>query len=145
VDRHVLRFFGGPECDIERVAVRPGANCRLGAVLRHRSAPVMIAELVFGQSLRAGDTWVFEDDLLEDGNDACTDAAHAFRHPEAQCLLEVRFHPAALPAGCHAYARSGLYTERQRICDLTLSSHGTLHLAATNVRAGVLGIGWDWR
>jgi hypothetical protein len=144
VDRHVMRYFGGPECDVERVRVRPGANCRLGQVWRHRSMPVMVAELLFGQALHAGDTWAFEDDLLEDATGACTEMAHAFRYPEAQCLLEVRFHPAAVPAGCHAYARSGLYTERQRICDLSLTTHGTVHLAATDVRTGVLGIGWDW-
>ncbi len=145
VDRHVMRYFGGPECDIERVGVEPGANCRLGQVRRHHSAPVMVAELLFDQALMAGETWAFENDLLDGTTGTCTEAAHAFRHPEAQVLLEVRFDPAARPAGCHAYARTGLYTERQRICELRLTTHGTVHLTATDVRTGVLGIAWDWR
>jgi hypothetical protein len=143
VDRHVARYFGNPECDIERVQIRPGANCRLGEVRRHPSAPVLVAELLFDHVLAAGETWVL-DDLIVGGTGVCTDLAHGFRHPEAQCLLEARFDPGALPARCHAYARSGLYTDRHRVGELRLNSHGTVHLAASDVRAGVLGIGWDW-
>jgi hypothetical protein len=144
VDRHVLRYFGGPGCDIDQVQVRPGGNCRLGRVRRHPSAPVLVAELLFGQTLRAGDTWVFDDELVQRGAGTCTDMAHAFRQPEAQCLLEARFAPGAVPARCHAYARTGLDTDPSRVCDLTPTSHGTVHLAATDVRAGVLGIRWEW-
>jgi hypothetical protein len=144
VDRHIMRYFGDPDCVIDEVTVRPGENCRLGQVRRHPHAPVLVAELLFGTVLTAGDTWVFDHMLVNESPSVCVEHGHGFRHPVEQYLLEVRFHPDALPLDCHAYARPGLYVEPRRTADLALSTHNTVHLVAHNITAGVLGIGWSW-
>jgi hypothetical protein len=58
--------------------------------------------------------------------------------------MEVRFDAAALPVRCHAFAQPGLYDERHRTAELTLTKHHALHLLAPGVHAGLLGIGWSW-
>ncbi|HEU4425090.1 MAG TPA: hypothetical protein VFR67_21380 [Pilimelia sp.] len=144
VDRYVLRYFGCRNGDMAQVRLHSLENCRLGRVRRHPSAPVLVAELLFDELLRAGDTWVFEESVYDPTGDPQTDHAFGFRHPVGSFALMVRFHPAALPVDCHAYAQLGLYDPRQRTADLTLNAHHAVHLVASNVTAGVLGVGWRW-
>jgi hypothetical protein len=145
VDRYIVRFFGDPGCAIDRVVVRAGENCRLGAVHRHPHAPVLVAELLFGTVLHAGDTWFFEDMLWEPTNaPECVEHGHGFRTAVGQFLLQVRFHPDALPVRCHAYASAGLDEPPRPIADLVLSARHEVHLVASNVASGVRGIAWDW-
>src|SRR5438477_178456 len=91
-------------------------NCRVGQVLRHPSG-VLVAEVLFGETLRVGDTWVFEY-RVDDGTGApATEYAHGFRLAEEQLVMEARFHPCALPVDCHAFAQPGLYDPRYRTAD----------------------------
>jgi hypothetical protein len=143
VDRYVLRYFGDPGCDIGEVLIDAVENCRLGRVLRDPTG-VLVAELLFDEALQAGQTWVFEE-VVGDGTGApSTEYAHGFRYRGEQHLMEVRFDPAALPTDCHAFAQSGLDDERHRTGALTLNRHHALHLYASGVSAGLLGIGWAW-
>jgi hypothetical protein len=144
VDRLLVRYFGAPTGDIDRVAVRPIRNCHTGRVLRHRAGHVMVAELLFGQPLRLGETWIFEVELVDPTAAARSDFAHGFRRLEGNYLLEVRFHPMALPGHVHGYLRADLYAESHRLTDLRLSSHHSVHLTAADMTAGVLGIQWEW-
>jgi len=145
VDRYVLRFFGDPGCAIDGVVIRAGENCRLGEVRRHPHAPVLVAELLFGTVLQAGDTWFFEDVLLELADPpVCVEHGHGFRAAVEQYLLQVRFDPDALPVRCHAYASAGLDEPASRTADLVLSPHHEVHVVASNVTSGVRGIAWDW-
>lgn len=144
VDRSVLRYFGDPGCRIAEVEVRALENCRPGRIRRH-PAGVLVAELLFDQTLRVGETWVFEHRLVDHTGQPCTEHAHGFRLPGQQYLLEVRFDPATRPVDCHAFAMPGLYDHRQRTAELTPNRHHAVHLVASEVSAGVLGIGWAWR
>ncbi|GIF70012.1 hypothetical protein Ais01nite_80470 [Asanoa ishikariensis] len=145
VDRYVARFYGDGGCDPHLLRTRPVRNCRLGRRLVHPSAPAMVYELVFEEALRAGDTWVFESRLVDPGAGRCSEFAFGFRYPAEQCLLEVQFHPAALPAGTRAFAQFDLADQRHVIGGLALSRHHAVHLIASGVDSGVLGIAWDWR
>src|SRR5262249_18323254 len=118
-------------------------NCRLGRVLRH-PAGVLVAEFLFDEALAAGQTWVFEDRVRDGTGQPSTEYAHGFRQHGEQHLMEVRFDPAALPVDCHALAQSALDAERPVTADLVLNSHHALHLFASGVDGGLLGIGWDW-
>jgi hypothetical protein len=144
VDRFVVRFLGGTHCDIDRVRIHPRENCRLGRVLRHPDPPVLVAELLFDEVLRAGETWVFGEELINPTGDVCTSTGTGFPEPREQYLLEVRFDPRALPVNCHAFARPGMSDEPRRTADLRLNSHHAVHLHVSNVSAGMLGIAWDW-
>lgn len=144
IDRHVVRYYGNPGCTPELVRPRAVGNCRLGQVVPHPSEPALIYELLFDQTLRAGDTWVFETRLSDAGGGVCTEFAYGFRFPAEQYLLEVRFHPHTLPARCYSFAQRDLADERHPTAELSLSAHHSVHLVASRVRSGVLGIKWDW-
>jgi hypothetical protein len=143
VDRYVVRFFGDPGCAVSRIAIDALENCRLGRVLRH-PAGVLVAEVLFGEALRAGETWVYETRIADGNGPQCTEHAHGFRYPGEQYVLEVRFDPAALPVDCHVFAQPGLYDERHRTADITLNAEHAAHLYAAGTETGLLGIGWRW-
>ncbi len=145
VDRYVVRYFGDDGCDIDQVRVRAGENCRLGEVRRHPDPPVLVAELLFGEPLRAGQTWVFSKEIEDWTGQECVEHGHGFAEPAEQYLLEVRFDPRALPVDCYAYAQPGLYDEPLRTADLVPNSHHAVHLFVTGVTAGLVGIAWSWR
>jgi hypothetical protein len=144
VDRYVLRYVGDAGCVIGRVEFGELRNCRLGRVRRHVSEPMLAAELLFDTTLAAGETWVFGAEVRDDTGVPCTEVGHAFLQPEEQYVLEVYFDAADDPLDCHAYARTHLDADRVRTGDLTLSAHRAAHLVATGVRAGVIGIAWNW-
>jgi hypothetical protein len=144
VDRYWLRYFGDSGGTVGQVSLRGLENCRLGQVVRHPSTPVLIAELEFGQTLRAGETWVFEHQLVDDSGEVCTEYAHAFRQPGTQYLLEVRFHPDRPPVRCHSFAQFGLNDRKRRTDSLRLNAHHAVHLVAPEATTGVVGIGWDF-
>ncbi|MFI6094344.1 hypothetical protein ACIA8G_02255 [Lentzea sp. NPDC051213] len=143
VDRTVVRYYGAPGCDIDQVEVVPRHNCALGKVLRHREGRALAVELLFGQPLQAGETWVWEAEL-RDPTTTRTDCAHAFRRPEGSYLLEVRFHPDALPARVHQYFRADLYVDRHVLTELPVNNHHAVHVMAAGMTSGVLGIKWEW-
>lgn len=145
VDRYVGRYYGGREGDPALVSAQPLGNCRIGRIVAHRDAPALLYELVFDQTLRAGETWVFESQLTDRSAGVSTGFAFGFRSQAEQYLLEVRFHPGALPAKTYAFAQFDLSDERHPTRDLRLSKHHTVHLIASTVDSGVLGIQWDWR
>ncbi len=143
LDRYLVRYFGDADCDIERVRVEAIENCRLGRVLRH-PAGVLVAELLFDETLEAGQTWVFED-RVDDGTGApSTEYAHGFREHGEQHLMEVRFDPAALPVECHGFAQSDHHDARHPTGTLPLNRHHGVHLYAAGVCGGLLGIEWTW-
>jgi hypothetical protein len=145
VDRYVARFYGDRGCDPHRVRTRALRNCRVGRRLVHASAPAVVYELVFEQALRAGDTWVFESQLVDPSAGVCSEFAFGFRYPAEQCLLEAQFHPGALPANTRAFAQFDLADRRHATGELPLNRHHAVHLIASGVDSGVLGIAWDWR
>lgn len=144
VDRYLVRYYGNPGCVAARVRPRPLGNCRLGRFVPHPSAPALVYELAFGHELRAGDTWVFEYELLDPTAGVSEEFAYGFRHPAEQYVLEVAFDPRARPATCYSFAQRDLHDERHPTGTLTLSAHDTVHLIASVVSSGVLGIRWEW-
>jgi hypothetical protein len=144
VDRYVVRYFGEEGCRTDQVRIVTRENCRLGRVICHDDAAVLAAELLFGEALLAGDTWVFEYEVVDSTGGRCFEHAYGFVEPQDMYLLEVRFDPRALPVDCHAYAQPGLYDEPRRTADLTLNNHHAVHLVVRGVTAGVIGIGWTW-
>jgi hypothetical protein len=144
VDRYLRGYTGGPGAYLDDVIVRAMDNCRLGSVHRHPTAPAIMAELLFGQVLKAGETWVFEDHIIDGTGRTDTEFARFFRHPAEQFLLDVRFDPRAIPADCWSYVQTGPDDQPRRTQTLTLNSNQAVHLVAFDVQGGVVGIGWAW-
>ncbi|MFD8529743.1 hypothetical protein ACFV0L_20230 [Streptosporangium canum] len=144
MDRYVIRSFADPGTDLDGCGIHALENCRVGTILRHHARGVMVAELLFDHALRAGDTWVFEWESFDRPTRPCAGHGHGFRQPVGHFLVQVRFDPAALPAECHSYVRSGPDAKPCRTGVLVPNAHHTVHLAAADVVSGVLGIAWRW-
>jgi hypothetical protein len=146
LDRYILRYFGEPGCRIEEVRFSRLENCRPGRVVRRPDPqePVLVAELLFDQPLQAGETWVFETEVVNETGEPCRAYGHGFRQPVSQFALALRFDPAVDPVRPHSFAEDGLGTGRQHLHDLRLSADRTAHLVASDVRSGLLGIAWSW-
>ncbi|SEP51067.1 hypothetical protein [Amycolatopsis saalfeldensis] len=105
---------------------------------------MLIGELLFTEALRTGDTWVLEYVVHDPTGEPAQEYAHAVRATEEHFLLEIRFDPAAPPAGCHSYTQAGLDEPRLSRTDLVLNKDNAVHLAVSDGTAGVVGIAWDW-
>jgi len=149
VDRYVMRFFADDGSDplvnpADQVSIEAGENCRLGAVSRHPRAPVIVAEFLFGQRLRAGESWVFERQIHNPCGPPSIVHAYAVRHRVEQYLLQMRFDPSARPVDCHAFTQNDLYEPPRRIAELPLSAHHGVHFIGAPLITGVHGIAWRW-
>jgi hypothetical protein len=146
LDRYLLRYLGDVGCDIDQVRFGRLANCRLGRVVRRPDPqePAMVAELLFDRPLLAGETWMFDTEMIDVTGEPCSDYGHGFRQPVNQFALEIRFDSSVEPMNPYSFAEDGLGTGRQHLQDLRPSAHRTVHVAASDVRSGVLGIAWSW-
>jgi hypothetical protein len=146
LDRYVMRYIGDPGCAIDQVRFTRLDNCRLGRVVRVQDPrePALVAELIFDRPLAAGETWVFDTEMVDDTGEPCADFAHAFRQPVNQLVLEIQFDPAVDPRNLHTFAEQGLNGPRTRMQDLQLNAHRMAHVVASEVRTGVVGIAWSW-
>lgn len=118
--------------------IRALRGCRVGRVEREPDAGVLGAELLLDEPLRRGRTVVMEYELASPARGpADRQYSRRLRLPMRQYLLEVEFHPDALPASCVAVRGE----EEQ---PLTLDSSHRVHLVDTDCTAGVTGIRWTW-
>ncbi|ATL26900.1 MULTISPECIES: hypothetical protein [Streptomyces] len=145
VDRYVAIHHGDPGCAPERIAVRALENCRTGRVRWHRGTGVLVAELLFDARLRAGDTHLFGYGFEDGTAGVATEYQRGFTYAGGQYALQVRFDEQALPVRCHRFTQHSAAAPRGNRQQLTLSgSHRSVHLVEPQVRAGILGIEWDW-
>ncbi|HET6856412.1 MAG TPA: hypothetical protein VFH94_04860 [Streptomyces sp.] len=145
IDRYLAIHHGDPGCDPGRVVVQAGENCRTGRVRWDREAGMVVAELLFDARLRTGDTYLFGY-AFEDGTGGpSSEYVRGFSFTGGQYVLQVHFDEQALPVRCHRFAKTSAGGAHAARKDLTLSGrHGTVHMVEQAVRAGVLGIDWDW-
>ncbi|MEV6758065.1 hypothetical protein [Streptomyces sp. NPDC051214] len=145
VDRYLAIYHGDPGCVPERVAVHALENCRTGRVRWHHETGVLVAELLFDTRLRAGDTHLFRYGFEDGTAGAATEYFRGFTFAGGQYALQVRFDERALPVRCHRFTQHSAAAPRGGRQELTLSgSHRSVHVVEPQVRAGILGIAWDW-
>lgn len=144
-DRCFAVHLGAPGCDVPGVEVEALENCRTGRIGRDAAAGVVVAELLFGTRLRAGETYLLAYGF-EDGTGGPVDEyTRNFGAAGGQYVLQVRFEEDALPLRCRRFARSATGIPRGERAELALSGrHRTVHLAEQAVRPGTLVIGWGW-
>ncbi|MGW2620971.1 hypothetical protein [Streptomyces sp. NPDC001500] len=145
VDRFVAVHHGDPGCAPERMTVHALENCRAGRVRRHHGAGVLVAELLFDTRLRAGDTFLFRYGVEDGTGDASTEYVRGFGAAGGQYALQIRFDELAVPVRCHRFTQHSAAAPRGGRQELPLSGrHRSVHLVEPRVRAGMVGIGWDW-
>ncbi|GAA2807148.1 hypothetical protein GCM10010441_34930 [Kitasatospora paracochleata] len=145
LDRYLALYQGDPGCDIDRVAVRAEENCRPGRIRRDPAAEMLVAELLLDRRLRTGDTHLlaygFDD---APGTGPSREYVRGFNAGAGQYVLQVSFHPRALPVRCARFAVRDPGGRPYETEDLTLDGHHCVHLVATDLRPGLLGITWEW-
>ncbi|MFF9751780.1 hypothetical protein ACF1FC_03005 [Streptomyces sp. NPDC014344] len=145
VDRYVAVHHGDPGADPERMQVRTLENCRVGRVRHHHDTGVLAAELLFDIRLRAGDTFLFRYTVEDGTGGVCREYVRGAGSPGGQYALQICFDSAALPVRCHRFAQHSAAAPRGGRQALALSTrHRTVHLVEPRLRAGYVGIAWDW-
>ncbi|MBP0455003.1 MULTISPECIES: hypothetical protein [unclassified Kitasatospora] len=145
IDRYLAIYQGDPGCDITRVGVRAEENCRPGRIRRDPAHDLLVAELLLDRRLRAGDTH-----LLGYGFDDApsptpsSEYVRGFNSGAGQYVLQVTFHPAALPVRCHRFALHAPGGKPYGTEELTLDGHHCVHLVGSALQPCLLGIRWDW-
>ncbi|MFI7387615.1 hypothetical protein [Streptomyces sp. NPDC049813] len=145
VDRYVAVHHGDPGCAPAEVAVHALENCRTGRVRWDGGTGVLVAELLFDTWLRAGETHLFRYGFEDGTAGPSTEYVRGFGGAGGQYALQVRFADTALPLRCHRFAQQSTAAPRAGRQELALSGHHhSVHLVEPQVRAGLLGIGWEW-
>ncbi|MEV6662485.1 hypothetical protein [Streptomyces nigra] len=145
VDRFVAVHHGDPGCLPERMSVHALENCRTGRVRRHQETGVLVAELLFGTRLRAGETHLFRYGVEDGTADVSHEYARGFPLAGGQYALQVRFAENAVPLHCHRFSQHSAAAPRGGRQRLALSGqHRSVHLVEQRVRTGIVGIGWAW-
>jgi hypothetical protein len=145
VDRFVAVHHGDPGCTPERMQVHALENCRTGRVRVHHETGVLVAELLFGTRLRAGDTFLFRYGVEDGTAGVSREYVRGFGPSGGQYALQVSFAENALPARCHRFTQHSPAAPRSGRQELALTgTHRSVHIVEPRVRTGIVGIGWDW-
>ena len=120
-------------------------GCRFGRVRMDETSGLIAAELLFDRALGRGETYLLEYGFgFEETGPPVTEEGRGFRTPQHEYLIEVRFHPAALPARCYRTWRPDGHTALKDSADLRLSSYQSVHFIEFGMAAGFHGIRWEW-
>jgi hypothetical protein len=145
VDRFVAVHRGDPGCAPDRMRVHAQENCRTGRVRWHHDTGTLVAELLFGTRLRAGDTFLFRYGVEDGTAGVCREYARGFDLAGGQYALQVRFTGNDLPLRCHRFTQHSAAAPRSGRQELALSGlHHSVHLVEPRMRTGIVGIGWEW-
>ncbi|MGF1236613.1 XRE family transcriptional regulator [Streptomyces sp. 2-6] len=118
---------------------------RLGTVRRLPELQAVVAELDFGRPLARDETALIAY-TLRYGPEPAQSLHHErrIRTSPHEYLLQICFHPDALPVGCHRFFKERIDAprryERRLALDVSHSSHMLLHKCPP----GVHGISWTW-
>ena len=145
VDRFFVHYYGDDAVSVDRIALTPLQHCRLGKVVHDAGGPAVVFELLFDQVLSTGQTWVFEFDAQHHPNyRPCREYWHSVRGSASHSLIEVQFHPGALPVDCHLAFQEGPDDEPRRVADLALNGDNSVHHLETAPTVSWIGIRWGW-
>jgi hypothetical protein len=143
VDR-ALVIFQGRElgCTPRLTVVRGGWP---GRVRTDDKAGFLVAEVMLDRILDRGETAVIECALQYGGRpEQMTDYDRRLPYATRSYLLELEFHPAALPVRCHTTTRPSIEHARRDTGELSLGGAPHAHLALFDVEPGIHGLRWEW-
>ncbi|ONI83019.1 hypothetical protein ALI144C_18420 [Actinosynnema sp. ALI-1.44] len=128
--------------------VYPGDGCRLGRTRLDDDAGYLVAELLFDHALNRGDVHflTFEQRFTRDlpRPEPGDHYYKAFRAPCRNYLMRVVFHADAVPVRMHAFQSSKWGVEPTETRPLPCQRNRVVHLYASDVRPGIVGVQWEW-
>ncbi|GGK09656.1 hypothetical protein GCM10010123_44440 [Pilimelia anulata] len=143
-DRTVVVYQGEDGANAEHFTVTAMENCRIGRVRIDPDTPRLVAEVLFDRKLMVGETQLFKFRFNDPSGIQSNQHYLWVRFPARQVVIQVNFHPDALPAVCWRFHRrheGGPDLTREEI---TLGPHRSIHVVATDMQPGLVGLGWDW-
>jgi transcriptional regulator with XRE-family HTH domain len=120
-------------------------NCHLGRQQVDTAHGLMVAELMFDQPIRRGETYLIEYELENAGPPyPICNRTHwrEFRRPIREYLLEIHFNSSTIPARCQQFARP-VGQKHARMRNLTLDACHSVHAVAIDFGPGLFGIEWE--
>ena len=116
-----------------------------GRVRTDEGAGFLVAEVMLDRIIGRGDTAVIECALQYSGNsEPMTDYDRRLPYATRSYLLEIEFHPAAMPVRCHATSRPTIENTRRDVRELTLGGAPHANLELFDVEPGIHGLRWEW-
>jgi len=151
--RQVLRAESdGPDRILVIIGLDPGSPgfpelrvpkpFSIGDTVSDMDAEFQVWEVLFGRTLARGDTIITQHIARHTlPGPPSMEWERRFRYPAREFLLEVKFHPAALPARIEQFS---VIEGPERTRPLTLDPAHTVHHVGLAVPAGRCGIRWKW-
>jgi hypothetical protein len=118
--------------------------CRLGRVRMCEDMSLLLAELVLDRVLAKGDKTVREYEL--DIRDTEQDTIYDRRFPLSahEYVLQVNFHPDAVPARCTSYRQDTASAPVEDIGQVWIDHEHVAHLVQVDLTPGIYGLRWEW-
>ncbi|MGC5341998.1 helix-turn-helix domain-containing protein [Streptomyces sp. DT24] len=139
-DRSIVAQLADEACAVP--VLEPVRPCRVGTTVAEPHNGLFIAELLFDRPLARGETVIVEYTLAyPPPRPSAGFTIVNMQVPTRDCVVEVRFDPAALPVACHTFRAVG-FDSYERL--LHLDSTGSVHAVAQDLGPCQFGIRWDW-
>ncbi|SER26609.1 hypothetical protein SAMN05216188_109221 [Lentzea xinjiangensis] len=120
-------------------------SCRVGRVRRDDDHKLLVAEIILDRVLRAGETALVDLRLISDPGADSASADRTFLRTLRNYVLEVEFHPGAVPVRCHSFTRPGPDAPDVETGELWIGTTCAAHLVVPEAQAGhVHGVKWEW-
>ncbi|GLZ42361.1 XRE family transcriptional regulator [Actinokineospora sp. NBRC 105648] len=117
-------------------------NCTLGKVNVDVRGGQVAAELLFDHALTRRETIIVEHEThVPTPRPVAYGHQRMSRLPVREYLIEIRFHPRALPRYCVQFSE---VAGREQVRAITLDSAYTAHAVALDLDPGRYGIRWSW-
>ncbi|GGM83283.1 hypothetical protein GCM10011609_19000 [Lentzea pudingi] len=120
-------------------------SCRVGRVRRDEEHKLLVAEIILDRVLRTGETALLDLRFIADPGADSSYADRSFVRTVRDYVLEVEFHPDAVPARCYGFSRSEPGEPDVETGELWIGTTASTHLVVREALAGhVYGIKWEW-
>jgi hypothetical protein len=119
--------------------------CRIGRVRTEPEQGFLLAEVLFDRMLRAGDTAVVDYRITANPGAVSECSDRRFLRGARDYVLQVNFHPDAVPVRCYRFRRETSQAPETDIHDLWIGTTNSVHLVVHDTGPGIIGIRWEWR
>ncbi|MET9627142.1 hypothetical protein ABZX92_06735 [Lentzea sp. NPDC006480] len=144
VDR-ILVARTADEADHSPGEIVADKSCRVGRVRTDPEHKLLVAEIILDRVLRAGDTALVDLRFISDAGADSVSADRSFVRSQRDYVMEVEFHPDAVPVRCHGFSRSEPGAPEVETGELWIGTTASTHLVVHEAQAGcVHGIKWEW-
>ncbi|QMU76928.1 hypothetical protein GXW83_15580 [Streptacidiphilus sp. PB12-B1b] len=119
---------------------------RLGRMRSDPQSGYSVAEFILDRVLNRGDTATVEYlssyRAVESSPQNYT--RHSLYRPADVLVIEVEFHPEAIPAKCEGFYSPRRETPERNLGPLWIGNSNSVHLALSDLPPGMYGLRWEW-